>query len=192
MEPRVSYGIVSPPYWTEVCIVGGGPSARGFSVTNFPGCTLLGLNDSALAMFALHSLASVALFSIDNNWIRRHRVFISTFPGEKYLALPLETWTDCADIPGVTYLQISHADGLSDHPGVVCAGCNTGYAALNLAYLKGARKIHLWGYDMDPQTNDQYIYWAPLFRNMIPKLKSRGVRVLNHSRESSIDAFPFS
>jgi hypothetical protein len=186
----MTYGHVSsPPYWDEVVIVAGGPSARSFDFSTVRGKALLAVNDSILLLD--HLKTAVAVFSLDHRWIRRHRDFLSRFEGERYLALPLETWPDCGGIPGTTYLQWSHADGLSEDPGFICTGCNSGYGAINLAFLKGARSIFLVGYDMDPTGKPIFSRWAPLFRNMLPQLKARGVRVVNLNPQSYIDAFPF-
>jgi hypothetical protein len=113
------------------------------------------------------------------------------FTGEKYLAVPLETWPECGGVPGAVYLRRSHEAGLSNDPGALCTGGNSGYAAINLAYLKGAETIHLVGYDMDPKMDDKYRQWIPRFRTMLPQLRRKDVTVLNHNKNSFIDAFPF-
>lgn len=184
------YGNVSAPWWDRVWIVAGGPSARGFDFSRLRGETVLAVND-AVDHF-LPPGVPAAVFSLDNNWIRRRRVFLAGFPGEKYLALPLETWPDCADIPGAVYLRWEHADGLSDDPGAINTGGNSGYGALNLAYLKHAREIHLIGYDMDPGDFDQYYHWALAFPRALPQLQGRGARVVNHNPQSFITCFEFA
>lgn len=194
MEANRIYGSAWPPCWTgsPVWIVGGGASAQRFDFSRIArNHRILAVNDSVhrFSSAQLRDPRTVACCSIDNAWVRRHRLLLAEFPGEKYVAVPLETWPDCAGIPGVTYLRRTHATGLSDDPAYLC-GTNSGYAAINLAYLKGAQDIHLIGFDMDPLGNDIYRWWAPLFRDMLPQLDRRGVRVCNHNRHSAIDAFP--
>jgi hypothetical protein len=176
--------------WRETWIIGGGPSAGSFDLESLRGKNILAVNDSIDRLLSLVPPELPPVFSLDNRWIRRRLDFLASYSGEKYLAVPLDTWPDCGGIPDATYLRWSHADGLSEDPEVVCTGCNSGYAAVNLAYLKGAQEIHLVGYDMDPKDNDAYEYWASLFHTMLPKLNARGVRVTNHNPRSFVTAFP--
>ena len=135
-------------------------------------------------------LPGLVVFSLDNCWVRRRKLFLSRCSAEKYLALPLDTWPDCGGIPGVTYLQWGHGEGLSEDPRVLNTGGNSGYAAINLAYLKQATRIDLLGFDMDPSEKSEYTFWIAAFRTMLPQLKARGVEIFNHSPSSHIDAFP--
>lgn len=176
--------------WDEVWIIGNGPSGKDFDPTLWRPGRVLALNEVA---FRFHEagIFGFSLFSLDGNWVRRRREFLDKFSGEKYLCLPLDTFSDCADITGVEYLNRSSADGLSDDPETLNTGCNSGYAAINLAYLRGATKIHLIGYDMDPSDphSDQYKFWAPMFQTMVPQLTTRNITVLNHNPKSFINAF---
>lgn len=193
------YGSVSEPYWGEVWITGGGSSFYDFDFKHFAGNRVLAVNDTihqlVLASVPVgRSLVPYELssFSLDNRWVRRNKHLLGHSEGlikEKFVALPLETWPECADIPGVTYLQWSNADGLSDDPGVICTGGNSGYGAINVAYLKRSKMIHLVGFDMNPIDNTEYLYWARAFRTMLPQLRKQGVTVLNHNKQSYIDAF---
>lgn len=186
MAPQNNYGVVSPPIWPECWVVAGGDSARHFDFSRARGAVLV-VND-AIFLVALQGLAT-AVFSVDSNWVRRRRVFLDSFAGEKYLAVPLETFPECGGVRGAAYLRWSHQAGLSDDPGAVCTGGNSGYAAINLAYLKGARVIHLAGFDME-DADDRFRQWIPRFRTMLPQLSARGVTVINHNPRSAIDAFP--
>lgn len=176
------------PGWSEVWIVAGGPSAKAFDLQSLAGKQVLAVNDPIFWPALMKR--STAVLSLDNNWVRQHRYFLEVFEGERYIALPQETWPDCAGIPGAKYLQWGHDGGLSEDPGVIHTGGNSGYGAIGLAYLKGAKEIHLVGYDMDPADGEKYEHWAPQFRSMLPQLETRGVRVLNHNPRSFVDAFP--
>jgi len=182
----MTYGRVTGE-WDEVWIVAGGQSARAFDSLRLRGQNVLAVND-AIFLRSIVGASTVTLFSLDNNWIRRHREFASFFPGEKYFALPLETWPDCGGIPGATYLQWSHDPGLSDDLAFISTGGNSGHGAINLAYHKRAKVIHLVGYDMD-LPDEKFAQWAPRFRNTLPQLRARGACVLNHNMKSAIDAY---
>lgn len=86
-------------------------------------------------------------------------------------------------------------------------GDNSGYQAINLAYLWGAGRILLIGYDMQrtggrshwfgdhpPELNagSEYSAWAVRFRPLAADLRDEGVEVINCSRATAIDAFPLA
>jgi len=189
-EMQNSYGTVSSPFWeTDVYIVGGGPSALKLDLSFLRGKKVLAINDSAQRVLALPVAADLAVVSLDNNWVRRNREFLNTFQGEKFVALPLETWPDCKGIPGVTYLKWGYEEGLSAVPSILNTGGNSGYGAINLAYLKRARRILLLGFDMNPVENVLYPQWIEQFRSAVPNLQRTRTEVLNLNVDSSIDAF---
>ena len=193
LEMQTLYGAVSKPRWeTDVVIIGGGPSATDFDADFLRGKHILAVNDAAAQLPSSASLGqtAVSFFSLDSEWVRGHRDFLSEFMEEKFVALPLETFPECGGIPGVTYLKWGNEEGLSDDPAVINTGGNSGYGALNLAYLKGARRIFLVGFDMDPETDDKYVQWIPRFRAAAAQLRARGVEVWNMSPQSHVDAFP--
>lgn len=179
--------------WSEVWVVGNGPSAARLLPTIPEGASVLCLNDAVFHVNNVRGasrILNVAFFTLDKDWVRIHKSWLATFPCEKHVAIPLKTWPDCGGIPGVRYYGWSHAEGLSDDPGVVATGQNSGYGAINLCALQGSKIIHLIGYDMDPAYNTQYSYWAPFFRHAVPQLNAKGIQVLNHNMGSFIDAFP--
>lgn len=130
----------------------------------------------------------VALFSVDPDWVQGHRRLLARHLGETYVAV--DGYPECSGIDGVVYLNRMHEAGLSDDPAYVCTGGNSGYAAINLAYLKGARTIRLVGFDMHPAENPMFAEWAPMFRSMVYQLRKKDVRVINHNLRSFITAFP--
>ncbi len=166
-------------------IIGGGPSRERFDLSRIqPGETVLAVNDA----IKFYPEAS-AIFSLDNRWIKKNKSFLRNATIPVYLAIPLETWPECF-VDGAHLYQWVHQDGLSDNPLGLCVGGNSGYAAINLAYLKGAKEIHLVGFDLDPADEEQYIYWARAFNTMVPQLNAKGITVLNHNPDSFITAFP--
>jgi hypothetical protein len=194
MDLESSYTGVCQPCWTEVWIVGGGPSALAFDPDRLRGKRVLTVNDSVFRFCYSYAVAlnpsMPAFFTLDKNWIRRHRDFLNKYTGEKYLAVPLETWPDCAGISGARYLQWAHGDGLNEDPHFINTGGHSGYGAFNVAFLKRSSEIHLVGFDLDPAQKSQYVYWARNYDTMIPQLKAAAVKVFNHNRESYITAFP--
>lgn len=87
-------------------------------------------------------------------------------------------------------------------------GGNSGYQAMNLAYLFGAKKIVMLGFDMKLKNGKQHYFgqhpyhragqgpnealfkaWTKNFIDMARDLKAEGVEVVNASRESAIDCF---
>lgn len=165
--------------WDRVWIIGNGPSSSTFDRTRLTNENVLVINRS------LFYYEASAFFSLDRNFIRSYAREIENFKGEKHLALSMPHVV----ISGVQWYDWSYADGLSDNPHVLNTGCNSGYAAINLCYLKGSKEIHLVGYDMDPKDNDQYQFWSKTFNKMIPQLNARGVKVWNHNPNSFITAF---
>lgn len=62
-----------------------------------------------------------------------------------------EKWTtniEAADAYGLNWIAEKNAKGLSTDPTVVHHGHGSGYTLLNLAYLKGAKRVVLVGYDL--------------------------------------------
>ncbi len=176
--------------WSEVWIVGNGPSGARLLPIVPTGASVLCINDAVFHVGRLNK-HNVAFFTLDKDWVRSHKDFLAVARIEKHIALPLETWPDCAGIPGMKYYGWSHEEGLSDDPKVIATGQNSGYGAINLCYLQGTKVIHLIGYDMDPAHNHDYQFWAPFFRHSLPQLAARGMRVWNHNPASHVDAFPF-
>jgi hypothetical protein len=84
-------------------------------------------------------------------------------------------------------------------------GDNSGYQAVNLAYLWGARRILLLGYDMqrtggkshwfgdhpqDLNVGSEYEDWRDRFRILARDLEAEGIEVINCTRETALDCFP--
>ncbi len=67
-------------------------------------------------------------------------------------------------------------------------GGNSGYMALNVALHKGAKEIHLVGFDMD-DGSEKYAQWIPRFRTTRQQLDAAGVKVINENPRSAVDAF---
>lgn len=94
------------------------------------------------------------------------------------------------------------ADGLSADPEGLRTGGSSGYMALNLAVLAGAKRIVLLGYDCRPvggknhffgdhpdKSTQPFDHWRKMYRRVRPALDAAGVEVLNATPESGINAF---
>lgn len=97
-----------------------------------------------------------------------------------------------------------HAMGLSDDPEALITGHNSGFQAMNLAVLAGAETIILLGFDGAPAEDGETHFHGghprptptdayPLYRQSMTAarsgLRAAGVRVVNCSPGSKIDAF---
>ncbi len=99
----------------------------------------------------------------------------------------------------------NHSNGLSLDPQALVTGRNSGFQALNLAVLAGAKRVILLGFDGQP-ARDGKAHWFgnhprptpeaayPLYRQAMSAaenaLLEAGVEVINCSPGSAIDAFP--
>lgn len=107
---------------------------------------------------------------------------------------------------GDVYVLRNHGvDGLSTNPTGLMTGQNSGYQAINLAILAGARRVLLLGFDMQlgpggkehwfgahPVGTHEHTFSAMLhnFRRMARVLQKMDVEVINCTRGGVLDAFP--
>ncbi len=103
-----------------------------------------------------------------------------------------------------------HRIGSESHPGLglhdkIHQGGNSGYQAINLAYLWGADRIILLGFDCGPSlkgeahwfgqhpptltTTQPYELWRAKFPRLAADLQKQGVRVINASRHTTLTCF---
>lgn len=182
--------------WDKVYLVGGGPSLRGFDFELLRGQVVVAINDASRYL-----PWATALFSADVMWMTNRREHIESFSRHRFLAIPPD---QRGELRGVEYLTRLRLLGLSEVLGCVHLGGTSGYAALNLAVLKGAKEIVLLGYDYSgtdrwypdydwsSRGRGQFEHeeWARNFDTMLPALAVAGVKVTNASPESKITAFP--
>ena len=104
---------------------------------------------------------------------------------------------------GITMLQSIEEAGLSRKQGVIHRGDNSGYQAVNLAYLLGAERIILLGFDMmmtgkqrhwfgdHPENmNVESNYPACVRHFQTIKPCDYGLEILNCSRRTALNCFP--
>ncbi len=144
------------------------------------------------------------LYATDAKWWHWHKG-VPEFAGVKW-SMRHGAWNGhSVKYPDVQLLHNTGPDGISDHPGGLKNGRNSGYAAINLAYLYGANRIVLLGYDMQPvkgrshffgeHPNGQkspYQQFRARMASIAKALKKRGVPVVNCSRNTALTCFPKS
>lgn len=182
--------------WSDdvVYVIGGGPSLKDFDFTNLSGYKI-GANKSAIVANC------DTLFTLDKHYANQAREDIKNFPGDKIVAL--RNYKEHDPIEGAIYVKCLHT-GLSTDVTSVC-GLNSGYGAINVAFLKGAKEIRLLGFDMKMQgdkhfhggyswdnTKGNYKSWAVRFNDMLPTLKEFNVNVINYvgPSGSNVQCFP--
>jgi len=197
--------MVGEDFWHQstVYIIGGGPSLRGFDFSCLQGKgIILGVNDGAF-----YANADV-LFSLDATFARRRWKEIQDFSGSVWLAMPpnheVKIW------PGAERVNMPYrgrGNYLSEDPEWIY-GVNSGFGALNLAFLKQASEIVLLGFDLHPDNEGHlhfhkgyewepdvkrakrhYQKWLRPFECAAEQLHRDGIRVINASLSSRIEVF---
>ncbi len=204
-DEALPYGVVGPKDWGEgiTVIVATGPSLGNRDLDALKADTRLShfvaVKEAAWAM----PWADAAV-CLDHKWPARRdltllRCPLFLCPGEGY----------AGPIPqGATFLRRATSGWLSEHPGSLVMGATSGYGALGYAYLRGARRIILLGYDYRhgrdgqhharaewnswyPPANERlWSYWRDPFREAAAILRAKGVAVINASPGTALDAFP--
>jgi len=106
--------------------------------------------------------------------------------------------------PEVFMLKNGGHLGLSESKDALFTGSNSGYQAINLACLAGAKKILLLGYDLGFHKNRSHSHnghpikntsaahysgWASNFFSLVEPLERLGIEVINCSRQTTLKAF---
>jgi len=118
------------------------------------------------------------------------------------------TIANFAEHPQVKCLWSTGQAGLETNPVALRTGSNSGYAAINLAYLYGAKKIVLLGYDMKCQGEKTHWHngpreragmfsvalntFLPHFDALVEPLKTAGVEVVNATPDSALTCWPYA
>lgn len=217
------FGNVGPKNWGDrpVFIAGGGPSLRPHQEKLrmlYQKGIVLAVNDSYK-----YTHFPDAIFSLDHLWLEKmlESGNMDSVPGPVFVAIdennPQKEHKD------VTYLHRPYRKPpyiLSEDPTTITNGMNSGFGALGLAYLKGAKLLYLLGFDFkfqpDGRThfhagydwfnedtensvsikqmniNCQRLFpqWIEAFRDTLPQLKQAGVQVFNCSPDSALPYFP--
>lgn len=191
------------PRWKPnqtIAIVATGPSLRGARLDGLAKFPVIAVNDS----YRLVPFADI-LYACDPPWWRYHE-FAPGFHGERWTQHQgPKSWPMEAAANGLRVIRSAAGHSISTDPGLIFTGWNSGFQALNLAILGGARRILLLGFDM--RRDDAASHWfgehpAPLrrsspydafvraFHNAAAEIEALGVKVVNCSPTSAITCFP--
>ena len=146
-----AWGRVDPAGWNDApaFCVGGGPSLHGFDFDRLRGHGhVVAVNQ---AMFDSPCECAV---SVDQIFVRNYADRLDAFARDRglYLSVGNEWWkANLRLIEGAIYLKslprMGIAMGLSYDPTALTRAPTSGFAGLNVAVLKGAKRIYLLGYD---------------------------------------------
>lgn len=196
VRPPVTYATVEPIWRGETAvIVAGGPSLTQEDVDACRGrARVIVVNDG----YRMAPWADL-LYACDWGWWRRHEPNLTSFAGLRYaLENPSHKYLD-----GVSVLKNTGIEGLETDPSALKNGRNSGYQAINLAVHLGVSRIVLLGYDMQRSAKGSHWFgehpnhqgpplgmFIPLFAELAPLLRKRGIDVVNCSRETALKCFP--
>jgi hypothetical protein len=177
-----------------VCIIASGPSLTGAQIEEAKGkeaWRYIAINDSC----RLASFADV-LYACDGKWWDKYHADLQ-FEGEK--------WTQDLHAKrryGLNWVLGKQMPGLGYE--AVHFGRSSGYQAINLAFLWGAKRIVLLGFDckdsngrahwfgQHPQGLNQeqpYKLWIANFAKLANDLQTAGVEVINCSTDTALTCF---
>lgn len=146
-----------------------------------------------------------ALYGCDLKWWRLHG---DKFSGEKWSTHSANNFDPHMDDKseavkwGVNLVRGRAGEGFSFDPGVIHYGSNSGFQAINLAILKGAKTIVLVGFDMRRVEGEAHFFgehpeglarcadygvFLPDFARAAKTLN--GVRVVNTTKNSALTCF---
>ncbi len=140
------------------------------------------------------------LYAADNIWWRNHRG-VKGFHG-----LKISIEEKSKEFGNIKIVKNLGNKGLSLDSTGLMTGHNSGYQAINLAFLLGSKKIILLGYDMregkdrknhwfgehewkKKNPNVPYDLFLREFPSIVGPLKREGVEVINCNLDSSLECF---
>jgi hypothetical protein len=183
--------------WPEqtVFVVACGPSLASVDLELIRGFPVIAVNRS----FEAVPWADILYFS-DARFFRWYETGILAFQAQKYTV----TSERKLNHPAITNLRKFSYQGLAGDPHYVCTGNNSGYAAINVAFHTGARRICLLGFDMKSQKGRHHwhgdhpvAYQEKVYRKLllhyptlITPLSNAGVEVFNCNLDSDLKCFP--
>jgi hypothetical protein len=190
-------GTIQPLWKGEtVYLLGGGTSLSSFNWDGLLGKRTIAINKS---LFTYPN--ADALYWTDSRFYVWYKRDVNKFTGLKYTIRPRRDYEG-----NVIVVRKGNTQGLEESRDRLAHGNNSGYAAINLAYLLGAKRIILLGYDMKndgkrghfhdgypvPSTGDK-VYktqFIPSFGSIAAALKVKGVEVYNASPITALKCFP--
>jgi hypothetical protein len=190
-------------------ILAGGPSLPLDIATKLPGkARVIAINDS----WRLCPFADVLYFGDAAWWRMQQDMNQRSVDGRVSFhdMIYKGFWVSIANFaehPQVRCLWATGQQGLETNPTALHTGSNSGYAAINLAYLYGAKRIILLGYDMKCQGERTHWHNGPReragmfsvalnsflyhFNSLVDPLKEAGVEVVNSTPDSALTCWPY-
>ena len=179
---------------SAICIASG-PSLTQIDVEKcrHSGRTVYAVND----VYKLAPWADI-LYAGDGDWWDLHKG-VQDFAGERWT-----TNDQTAAKWGLNHMP-GTSQGLFNIVPPMCYGKNSGFQAVNLAFLHGHRDIWLLGYDMGHEPGSpkhffgehpqkinrmsQYPAWVEHFRKAAPIMAENGLKITNMSRQTALECF---
>lgn len=148
------------------------------------------------------------LYACDHKWWQINLAEVNKhYSGKKWIqnkvqAAKGEPHYDFAKRHNLRVIRGNDGRGLGDPH--INYGSNSGYQAINIAYLWGATDIILLGYDMQRTNNKVHFFGdhpkelhngpafhavIPLFKPLADDLAAKGVRVINCTRQTALPYF---
>tara|TARA_R110000803_G_scaffold173942_1_gene236602 strand:+ start:409 stop:1209 length:801 start_codon:yes stop_codon:yes gene_type:complete len=194
---KIQYSTIQKKFEGEtVYIIGGGPSLKKFDFRQLIGSRTIAINKSLL----FYAQADV-LYWTDVRFYLWHKNEVDNYKGLKFTLKAGSQYTDDINI-----LKKGKAYGIEKDRQTLAHGNNSGYAAINLAYHLGAKRIVLLGFDMGSNGVESHFHdgyptrpagdkmyqdkFLPGFKQLKAELKDSGVIVLNASPYSKLTTFP--
>lgn len=158
----------------------------------------------------LPSCSSDILYAADYTWWNFH-MGVPEFPGEKWIACPerksddTKQYIKAAKEWGLRMVRTAPREGVSFDPALLHEGWNSGFQAVNIAALGGAKRILLLGFDCQRSGGQSHFFgehpeairratpfnlFAEAFAKAAPQLAAAGIGVINCSRQTALDCFP--
>jgi hypothetical protein len=141
------------------------------------------------------------LYACDGRWWDAyHEDVKKTFKGELW---SIDTAAICKY--NLNSLGVVNNEAWSKSPDAIVTGGNSGFQVMNFAYIQGAKKIILLGYDMKPRADgilhwhgnhipdlthtctSEYPQWVKKFKAAAPLID---IPVINCTRDTALDCFP--
>lgn len=203
----IEWGEVGPPYWSDkpVLVVGCGVSLKGFDFNQLKGLGYI----LAVKQAWVDLPFADACFGLDQGWTKRCQAELIELARKMpvYISLPKQIDDKLHGlIPAATYLErLRTCEKFTTSPRTIESGGNSGFGAVNLAWLKKARRIYLFGFDYQPKGGhycpDRYdqpvghnarywLNWGGNFDHVKDQIARAGVTVINASINSTLTAFP--
>lgn len=184
---------------TVVCIATG-PSLTEAQVAavKASGHPTITVNDA----YKIAPFADLVYFA-DAKWWRWQRE-VKGGPWASFRGAKCTIWTggNQVDEAEIHILRNARRDGLSENPEEVCTGSNSGYQAINIATLAGAKRVLLLGYDArdigdrahyfgdhPDKTKPPYAVIKDRFKTCAAAAKALKVEILNATPGSELDCF---